>query len=77
MQCGRCTKVADCSPKPEAIPPKGERRAASREEALARQPVGTQVKRVFPDDMGEPTAFTGMVYDRNGPFQRVHPPDGG
>ena len=53
--------MADCSPKPDGIPTKGERRAASREETSTRQPVGTQVKREFADDMGEPTAFTGMV----------------
>ena len=29
-------QVADCSPKPEGIPSKGERRAASREEVLTR-----------------------------------------
>ena len=69
-------QVADYSPKPGGIPSKRERRAASREEALTRQPVGTQVKREFEDDMGEPTAFTGMVYDPNEPFGRVRSPDG-
>ena len=69
-------QVADCSSKPDGIPSKGERRAASREEALTRKPVGTQVKREFADDMGEPTAFTGMVYDPNEPFGRVRSPDG-
>ena len=61
-------QVADCRPKPDGIPSKGERRAASREEALTRQPVGTQVRRVFADDMGEPTAFMGMRYDSIEPF---------
>ena len=35
------------------------------------------MKRDFADDMGEPTAFTGMVYDPNEPFGRVRSPDGG
>ena len=70
-------QVADCSPKPDGIPSKGERRAASREEALTRQPVGTQVKREFADDMGKPTTFTGMVYDPNETFRRLRSPDGG
>ena len=70
-------EVADCSPKPDGIPSKGKRRAASREEALTRQPIGTQVKREFADDIGEPTAFTGMVYDPNEPLGRVRSPDRG
>ena len=70
-------QVADYSPNPDGIPSKGERRARSREEALTRQPVGTQVKREFTDDMGEPTAFTGMIHDPNEPFGRVRSPDGG
>ena len=70
-------QVADCSPKPDGILSKGERRAASKEEALPRQPVCIQVKREFADEMGEPTAFTGMVYDSHEPFGGVCCPDGG
>ena len=69
--------MPDCSPKPDGIPSKGERRAASREEALTRQPVRTQVKKEFTEDMSEPTAFRGMVYDFNEPSERVRSPDEG
>ena len=67
----------DCSPKLDGMPSEGEQRAAPREEAFTRQLVGTQVKREFAEDMGEPTVFTGMVYDPNEPFGWVRSPDRG
>ena len=70
-------QVANGSPKPDGIPSKGERRAASKKEALTRQPVSTKVKRDSAGDMGEPTAFTGIVFDSNEPFGRIRCPVGG
>ena len=34
-------------------------------------------KKEFTEDMNEPTAFTGMVYDSNEPSERVRSPDEG
>ena len=69
-------QATDCGPKPDGIRSKGERRAASREEALTRHPVGTQVKREFADDVGESTTLTGLLYGSGEPLWRIRSPDG-
>ena len=33
------------------------------------------MKSAFTDDMGKPTAITGMVYHSNDPFGRIRSPD--
>ena len=69
-------QAADCRPRPDIIPSKGERRAASREETLTRHSVGTQVKREFADDVGQLTAFKGLAYDSSEAFGQIRSPDG-
>ena len=54
-------QAANCRSRPDGVPPKEERDAASREEALTRHPIGTQVKRDFADDVGRLKVYTGLV----------------
>ena len=55
--------------------PKGEREAASREEALKAYPIGTKVRREFADIRGRRRVFVGEVYDFSNPCWRVICPD--
>lgn len=63
-------------PRPPEGPSKGERDALSRERALQRHPVGTEVRRAFADGLGRVREDTGLVYDFSAPYWRIRYPDG-
>lgn len=62
--------------RPPGVPARGEREAASREEAIMAYPIGTKVRKEFADIRGQKKVLLGKVYDFSDPYWRVRHPDG-